>query len=256
MSYPNLKNKHKEAALLTPQKFLEYLKTRGKYPKYKPPKGVIFVFQKELLDYIIKNHEVRKVGGFYGDFYLLEETENQIGVLGNFGFGAPVVVILIEELIAFGVKEFLSVGIAGSLQKNLRVGSIVVCDKAIRDEGASHHYLESSKYSYASKTLTKKIEETLTEFDLEYTVGSTWTIDTPYRETVAEVKQYQKEDVLTVDMEASAIFAVAEYRCVEAGAIFTISDYLAELEWTPKFHLTTKFLENLFQVAKQVLLNS
>jgi len=256
MSFPNLKNKHKEAALLTPQNFLEYLKTRGKYPKYKPPKGVIFVFQKELLDYIIKNHEINKVRGFHGDFYLLKETENQIGVLGKFGFGAPIVVILLEELIAFGVKEFLSVGIAGSLQKELRVGSIVVCDKAIRDEGASHHYLEPSKYSHASKALTKKLEETLTRFSLEYTVGTTWTIDTPYRETVAEVKQYQKEGVLTVDMEASAIFAVAEYRDVEAGSILTISDYLAELEWEPKFHLTKDHLETLFQVAKEVLLDS
>jgi uridine phosphorylase len=166
------------------------------------------------------------------------------------------VAILLEQLIAFGVKEFLSVGIAGSLQKELRVGSIVICDKAIRDEGVSHHYLEASKYSYASKSLTKKIEVALTRFNLDYAVGTTWTIDTPYRETIAEVKQYQKEGVLTVDMEASAIFAVAEYRGVEAGSIFTISDYLAELEWEPKFHLTKDHLETLFQVAKEVLLDS
>jgi uridine phosphorylase len=239
MSFPNLKNKHEEEALLTPQKFLNYLKSIGKHPKFKPPKGLIFVFQKELLEYIVTNHAVRKVGGFHGDFYLLEETEDQIGVLGNFGFGAPVVVILMEELIAFGVKEFLSVGIAGSLQKHLKVGSTVVCDKAIRDEGTSHHYLKPSKYSYASKALVSKIEAALIEFGLGYTVGTTWTIDTPYRETITEVKKYQTEGVLTVDMEASAIFAVAEYRNVEVGAIFTISDYLAELEWQPKFHINS-----------------
>ncbi len=256
MSFPNFKNKYKEAALLTPQNLLDYLKKRGKYPNYQPPKGVIFVFQKELLDYIINNHEIKKVGGFYGDFYLLKETKNQIGVLGNFGFGAPMVVILLEQLIAFGVKEFLSVGIAGSLQKEVSVGSIVVCDKAIRDEGASHHYLEASKYAIASKILTKKVEEALIRFNLDFVVGTTWTIDTPYRETEAEVKQYQKEGVLTVDMEASAIFSVAEYRGVEAGSIFTISDYLAELEWEPKFHLTKDHLEVLFQVGKEVLLDS
>ena len=111
---------------------------------------MILVFQRELLDYIIKNHSPHKVGGFYGELYLLKETENRIGVLGNFGFGAPMVVILLEQLIAFGVKEFLSIGIAGSLQKELRVGSVVICDKAIRDEGVSHHYIESSKYSFAS----------------------------------------------------------------------------------------------------------
>jgi uridine phosphorylase len=256
MSFPNLKNKYKEEALLTPKKFLDYLKKRGRYPDYKPPKGVIIVFQKELLDYIIKNHSPINVGGFFGDFYLLKETENRIGVLGNFGFGAPMVTILLEQFIAYGVKEFLSVGIAGSLQKELRVGSIVICDKAIRDEGVSHHYIKSSKYAFASKALTKKIEEALTRFNLEYSVGTTWTIDTPYRETIAEIKQYQKEGVSTVDMEASAIFSVAEYRGVEAGSIFTISDYLAELEWEPKFHLTKDHLETLFQVAKEVLLDS
>ena len=100
------------------------------------------------------------------------------------------------------------------------------------------------------------IEETLKKFDLRYVVGTTWTIDAFYRETITEVKKYQEENVLTVDMEASAIFAVAEYRNIEAGAIFTISDYLAELTWKPRFHLISKFLETLFQVAKEVLLDS
>jgi purine-nucleoside phosphorylase len=54
-------------------------------------------------------------------------------------------------------------------------------------------------------------------------------------------------------MEASAAFAVAKYRNVEAGAIFMISDYLGELEWKPKFHLTGKYLKKLFEVAKEIL---
>jgi purine-nucleoside phosphorylase len=91
---------------------------------------------------------------------------------------------------------------------------------------------------------------------LKYFVGTSWTIDAPYRETVAEAKQYQKEGVATVDMEASALFAVAKYRKVELGSIFTISDSLAELEWKPKFHLnkTKKGLETLYKVAVDVLL--
>jgi len=57
-------------------------------------------------------------------------------------------------------------------------------------------------------------------------------------------------------MEASALFAVAEYRKVEIGALFTISDSLAELEWKPKFH-SKKFkkgLQNVFEIAKKVLM--
>lgn len=254
MAFPNLKNKHKEDSLITPQEFLKYQRKISEYPKFKPPLGVIFCYQRKLMDVILKNHKTIKVEGFGGDFHLLKETRNQIGVIGKFGIGAPVAVILMEELIAFGVKKFLSIGSAGSLQKYLKVGNIIVCDRAIRDEGTSYHYLKPSKYAYPSKPMVKKIEEMLKKFGLKYAVGSTWTIDAPYRETVAEVKKYQKQGVLTVEMEASALFAVAQYRKVEAGAIFIISDYLSELEWRPKFHLTTKYLEKLFQVAKKVII--
>ena len=113
----------------------------------------------------------------------------------------------------------------------------MVCEKAIRDEGTSHHYLKHSKYAYASKGMTNKIIISLEKLNQKYFIGTSWTIDAPYRETVAEAKQYQEEGVATVEMEASALFAVAQYRNVELGAIFTISDSLAELQWKPKFHL-------------------
>ena len=69
------------------------------------------------------------------------------------------------------------------------------------------------------------------------------------------MRQYQEEGVATVEMEASALFAVARYRNVELGAIFTISDSLAELEWNPKFHLkkTKEGLEILYKAAVDAL---
>mgnify|MGYP001171352226 CR=1 FL=1 len=56
-------------------------------------------------------------------------------------------------------------------------------------------------------------------------------------------------------MEAAALFAVAEYRNMPLGAIFTISDSLAELEWKPKFlsKETNKGLEILYKIAKESL---
>ncbi len=36
-------------------------------------------------------------------------------------------------------------------------------------------------------------------------------------------------------MEASALFSIAEYRDVEVGSIFTISDKLTDSEWEPRF---------------------
>lgn len=238
--------------MFSPTDFLEYQREQGEDPKINPPKGVIICYDRKLLD-LIKTDGIKGTRGFSGEFFLLGETDEQVGVIGNFGFGAPTVVTIMEGLIAFGVKNFLSIGIAGSLQSRLTVGSIVVCNRAIRDEGTSHHYLKPSKFAYASKRIVNKIEKELKRSGLDYAVGSSWTIDAPFRETIAEVRKYREEGVLTVEMEASAIFSLAKYRNVEAGAIFTISDCLAELEWKPKFHLTLECLRMIFGVAKEVL---
>ena len=208
------------------------------------------------MEYIIENHKTTKVDGFNGEMYLLNETGGKIAIIGKFGIGSPVVVTLLEELIAFGVKKFISIGTAGTLQKNIKVGDLIVCEKAIRDEGTSHHYIKTGKYAYPSKELTQKIKLSLKNQHVAFVSGTSWTIDAPYRETVAEAKQYQKEGVLTVEMEASALFTVAKYREVELGAMFTISDSLAELKWIPKFHAkkVDNSLEKIYKVAVDVLL--
>jgi len=256
MPFPNFKNKHSHDAMFSPKDFLAYKKKVGKGIKFKPPKAVIFCYHRSVLEYVIKKHKVTKVDQKYiGEMYLLGETKNQVAILGKFGIGAAIAVVHLEELIALGVKRFVSIGTAGTLQKNIPVGSLVVCEKAIRDEGTSHHYVKPSKYSYASKEMTKKIQKSLNYLKQKYVVGTSWTIDAPYRETVAEARQYQKEGVATVEMEASALFAVAQFRKVQLGAIFTISDSLAELEWAPKF-FTKKAsvgLEIIYKVALDAL---
>ncbi len=254
MSYPNFPDKYQERSLATAKRFWNYKRKIGKIPKIGPPKGVIICYSTRLLDYIIKKHSAKKIDFVFGDyFYILEEDRDQLGVCGGFGIGAPMVGLLLEELIEFGVKSFLSIGTAGSLQKGLKLGSLVVCDRAIRDEGTSHHYLKSEKYSYSSKKMIAALCEVMDKLNLEYIVGTTWTIDAPYRETYSEIAKYRKENVLTVDMEAAAIFAVAEYLGVDAGVIFTISDYLSEDDWELNFHLTQEYLHKLFLIAKETI---
>src|SRR3989344_5766065 len=124
MVFPNLKDKHSFDSMFTPSEFMNYQKKRGKYPKFKTPEGVILCYQKSLMEHILENHKVTKVEGFYGEMYLLDETNGKIAIIGKFGIGSPVVVTLLEELIAFGVKKFISIGTAGTLQKNIKIGSL------------------------------------------------------------------------------------------------------------------------------------
>ena len=257
MPFPNFKNKHSEPSVFSPKQFMEYRKKTGAYPRFEPPLGIIFCYQKHLMEHVLKNHRTVKAEGFYGDLHLLTDTENRVGIVGNFGIGAPVAATLLEELIAFGVKKFISIGTAGSLRKDLRPGDLMVCQKALRDEGTSHHYLKPTRYAFPSKAMTKKVLRALDKLGQQCVTGKSWTTDAPYRETVAEVQRYQKEGISAVDMEAAALFAVAEYRKVDMAAVFTISDSLADLKWKPRFHAkrTRKGLEVIYKAALSALLH-
>ena len=97
-----------------------------------------------------------------------------------------------EELIAAWVSEFLIIGTAGGLNPNMEIGDFVLCTKALRDEGVSHHYLASSRYVWPNRKLTARIGRIM-KSEGGFRRGPTWTIDAPYIETVEEVKRCSKE---------------------------------------------------------------
>ena len=255
MAFPNFTNKHSEDPMFSPEGNMAYRKKRGTHPRVEPPVGAIFCYQSRLMNHILENHEATGLAHFMGEVHLLKETGNSVAVAGRFGVGAPAAVLLLEELIAFGVRYFVAIGTAGALQKGMRVGDLVVCDRAIRDEGTSHHYLAHSRYAHASPGMTKRLSEALEKLNQKYSIGTSWTIDAPFRETVAEARRYQEEGVATVDMESSALFAVARLRSVQIGAAFVVSDSLAELVWQPGFHFKklTRGLEVLYRAALDTL---
>lgn len=255
MTYPNLKNKHSKDALFSPDDYINYLKKMGKFPQFKIPESIIFCYQKSILDYAIQKDTVSQLKGLYNKFYAIKGTKGKVAILGGFGRGAPAAATVLEELIAFGSKKFISIGTAGTLQKKIDIGNLVICNKAIRDEGTSHHYLSSSKYSYSSPRITNMLKSALSKIGIRYSVGSSWTIDAIYRETIDEARKYQNEGVLTVEMEAAALYAVAKYKKVQLVSAFAISDSLSDLKWKPMFHheKTTKGLETLFDASVTVL---
>jgi uridine phosphorylase len=253
MSFPNLENKHLSDAFFSPNEYIEYIRKDGKLLDFVAPKGVIFIYNSALLQYIIDNEETIEIQGFFGKFYLLKK--HGIGVSGKAGIGPSGVSTVLEQLVALGTKKFISIGTAGGLQKDLSIGDFVVCNKSIRDEGVSHHYLAPGKYAYPSELLTKQFKKDLESKNVIFKEGPSWTIETPYRETVAELKQYQEEGVLTVEMESSAMMAVAEYRKVDMACAFVVSDSLADLVWNPQLHSThvKDLLKTLYHSAVDTL---
>jgi uridine phosphorylase len=228
---PQFGEKHELSSLITPSKVLEHRRQYGRLPASPAPKTVIFCYQGHFLNQALEKMPHKQCDGCFSKLFYL--TEHPGVAIGDFGIGAPLVAAKMEEFIAWGVQQFISIGTAGSLQSKVGVGDLIICEKAIRDEGTSHHYLPPAKYIHAPRRMTNKLQNLLKKAILPYHMGSSWTTDSFYRQTAEEVQLFQKEGVLTVEMEAAALFAVAHFHQVDLGAMFVISDTHVNLVWQP-----------------------
>jgi uridine phosphorylase len=237
-SYPNFAGKHAEEAIFTPADFVAYLQQVGALSAAEPPAGIVFCYQRSLYNHVLRTEGLRppERRGPLHAIVPLPSTGGRVALLFQSGIGAPAAAASLEELAALGTSRFVSIGTAGSLQRDLQPGDLVLCEAAIRDEGVSHHYLPPARLATADADLTSALRAALTLRGLRFRTGTSWTIDAPYRETVSEARHYQAESVLCVEMEAAALFAVAEVRGLSVASAFTISDSLADLVWNPRFH--------------------
>jgi uridine phosphorylase len=227
MTYPNYRNKHSEKALFSPKEFVFW---KEHYPEGPPnkPRKYVFAYYPYVINYFRRKYRPIK---YEQNWTITIYQHDDMAVVPITGIGAPNVVVVLEELIALGGTQFINVGAAGGLNDF----GVFLCDKAIRDEGTSHHYVPPGKYSYPSKGLTDKLGISMKKLGFEFERGTTWTIDAPYRETIKEIQQYRKQGVKTVEMEASALFTVAAVRKVKMASAFVVSDVLGEDKWNPQF---------------------
>ena len=175
---------------------------------------------------------------------------SDIGIVGSFGIGAPAATVALEICIELGASNIFCIGFAGSLQPYVVSGDVVLCSKAIRDEGTSYHYLPPSEFVAGTEQLLTLCKELLILNDIKFRTGISWTTDAPYRETEYEVKKLQKKGVLIVEMELAAIYAVAQMKGVSAVGLCVVSDELGNFLWKPSFHdaQVVEGIEKIFHV--------
>ena len=200
----------------------------------------------------VDSHAKYKKYNCEADIYAL--TGEDLCFVTQFGSGAPGMTMALEVLIALGVKEFVFIGLAGSLQEEVQPADIVLCQEALCDDGTSPCYT-ARETSTPNKTLFSKLAKELKSAGKSFHLGRNWTTDAIFRETKEEVKHYQKKDVLTVEMEAAAFYAVCAKRKVKGAAAFVVSDMLGNLKWEPHFGEKPIFraLEDVYEAARKAL---
>ena len=143
-------------------------------------------------------------------------------------------VLTLEKLIALGAHRIVVYGWCGSFSNTLRIGDVLLPTWAKSSEGTSVHY--PLNFRPESSTHTRQaLNENLAAQGLTVLSGPIWTTDSPYRESITQVKQLREQNILGVDMEYAALVAVAAFRKIELAAVLLVSDELWSGKWNPEF---------------------
>jgi len=162
-----------------------------------------------------------KVGDYRG-FVTHTGSIKGIGVSAcSTGIGCPSAAIVVEELAKIGAETIIRVGTTGSLQPNVEVGDMVIASAAVRGDGTSRNYVPIEYPAVADFKVTEALLRAAQESKLKAHFGPVLTTDAFYGD-MDDLKRWRRLDVLSVEMECSAIFALAKLRKLRAGAILAV----------------------------------
>lgn len=158
-----------------------------------------------------------------GSYFLLKDKTVLIQCIG-----APVAVLSLERLIVSGAQEIVILGFCGAIKAEARISDAVSITKAISEEGTSRHYLPRKKCFSPSLSLKNTSEKIISQVNLPFLNGTIVSTDAPYRETQSWLAKKKTAGIDFVDMETSAVFALAEFKGIKAAGVMLVSDKLTE----------------------------
>ena len=173
------------------------------------------------------------------------------GIIGPF-VGAPYAVILLENLVSWGVGEVVFFGWCGAISPDVHTGDIIIPNAAFIDDGTSGNYIFTPSCDVApSFGIQSRLKSACRKHHLPFHEGPVWSTDAIFRETREKVLHYQTQNALAVEMEASGLFAVGAFRHMDVGCVLVVSDELSSMRWNPGFR-NPHFIERRLQVCKMI----
>ena len=197
------------------------------------PKKCIYAFLEEEIDRFAQEVGAECVGEFVSatktyPVYVMDYKGEKV-CLAQAPVGSAPAAQFMDWLIGYGVENIISTGTCGVLT-NIEENAFLVPVRALRDEGASYHYAPPSRYMDVNVEAISAIEQVLEQLGIPYEEVMTWSTDGFYRETAEKVAYRKKEGCAVVEMECSALAAVAQLRGVVWGELLFTADSLADLE--------------------------
>ena len=197
------------------------------------PKKCIYAFLEEEIDRYAQEIEAECVGEFVSatktyPVYVIDYKGEKV-CLAQAPVGSAPAAQSMDWLIGYGVEQIISTGTCGVLA-DIEENAFLVPVRALRDEGASYHYVAPSRYIEMQIEAVSAIEQVLEQLGIPYEEVMTWSTDGFYRETAEKVAYRKEEGCAVVEMECAALAAVAQLRGIVWGQLLFTADSLADLE--------------------------
>lgn len=151
------------------------------------------------------------------------------------GIGGPSAAIALEELVNCGAHTFIRVGTSGGIDVDVKGGDLVIASGSVRMEGTTTHYAPIEFPAISDFGITNALAKAAEKLGYTYHVGVVQSKDSFYGEMAPEKMPVRHElqakwqawrelGCKASEMESAALFVVASYRKVKAGAIFLALD--------------------------------
>lgn len=197
------------------------------------PSRCVYAFLGEEIERYANAIGAEKVGEFVSatktyPVYVMTYNGEEI-CLAQAPVGSAAAAQFLDWLIGYGVKQILSTGTCGVLV-DMPENVFLIPTRALRDEGASYHYVAPSRYIEVNRRALTAIETVLRQASIPYQEVMTWSTDGFYRETPDKVAYRIEEGCSVVEMECAALAAVAQLRDAVWGLLLFTADSLADID--------------------------
>lgn len=152
---PLLDHDPSEEPVFLPENLLEGARRQKGLARSAVPAGCLLDFDGELLDHLVRSGAAAADPAwpcFHTRLFRWRAGGGEYGVIGG-TVGAPFAVLVAEELFASGCRALVSISSAGLIAEGVTPPFFLLIDKALRDEGTSHHYRLPGRYSEADPSL-------------------------------------------------------------------------------------------------------
>jgi len=230
---PILSNKYyNEPSVFLPENLLREARRQRNLKDCNVPQICVLDPDGDVAEYLFKNKLATKNecwACYHSVLYEYTVDSRTIGII-PYVVGSSYAVLVAEQLFVSGCNLLISVTSAGIISEISSEKQFALLASSIRDEGTSYHYSPEHEPAVLNQHLVAKLTAYIESDSCPYFIGTSWTTDAPYRETLSAIDAMKEQKVTCVEMEASALYILSAVKNYAIICFAHLTNSMAQTE--------------------------